>query len=76
MQSEERSIESSEQVGALMRDTLIAGIRAGLTTHGRSDCISCGEDIEAARRAALPSAVRCVRCQSLFESRLRLGGKL
>ncbi|WP_034157911.1 TraR/DksA C4-type zinc finger protein [Sphingomonas sp. ERG5] len=69
MQSEERSIESSEQVGAAMRDSLIAGIRAGLAAHGRGECLSCGEEIEAARRAALPSAVRCVRCQDLFERR-------
>jgi phage/conjugal plasmid C-4 type zinc finger TraR family protein len=69
MQSEERSIEASELLDAQMRELRIAVIRASLVPAIGDDCTDCGEDIEAARRVALPSAVRCVRCQERFERR-------
>ncbi len=30
-------------------------------------CVSCGQEIAAARLEAQPTAVRCLRCQSVFE---------
>lgn len=41
--------------------------RAGLDGHGSADCAGCGDEIDPARRAALPSATRCVACQSRVE---------
>jgi phage/conjugal plasmid C-4 type zinc finger TraR family protein len=41
--------------------------RASLTGDGAIDCAGCGETIGADRRAALPSATRCVACQSRVE---------
>lgn len=32
-------------------------------------CIDCGEMIDPARLKALPTALRCLRCQTLFEAR-------
>jgi phage/conjugal plasmid C-4 type zinc finger TraR family protein len=41
-------------------------------TNPSVECVDCGEDIDAARRKALPSAVRCMRCQEEAETRHRL----
>lgn len=40
---------------------------AALDAEGASQCIDCGEQIPAGRRAALPSATRCVNCQAWAE---------
>lgn len=34
-----------------------------------ADCIGCGSPIEPARLKALPTACRCVRCQTISEHR-------
>lgn len=47
----------------------IARIRAQLDGAGSAECDDCGEDIPAARRKAMPSARRCVTCQSKLERR-------
>ncbi len=36
------------------------------------ECIDCGEDIEEERRAVLPSAKRCVKCQHNHEKVTRV----
>lgn len=63
----ERQIEAAEAMVGLERDDAIARIRAELTADGASECITCGEAIPEARRRAMPSAERCITCQSLFE---------
>lgn len=68
---DEREIEAAEQAEAGERDAAIARIRSGLSGEGSEDCIQCGAPIPAARRAALPSAERCVRCQTELERRSR-----
>ena len=35
--------------------------------NGADDCVICGEEIPEARRKALPSANRCISCQSASE---------
>ena len=35
--------------------------------HGDGRCLDCRKEIGAARLAAIPSAVRCVRCQAVWE---------
>lgn len=50
-------------------------VQAGLATRGAAACIGCGDDIEPERRAALPSARRCIECQGRVERRHRAGGR-
>lgn len=49
----------------------IARVTDALAEPGSAECIGCGEDIEPTRRAALPSARRCITCQSRVERRDR-----
>lgn len=65
----ERSIERAEELERLQRDAAVRRIRNNLVGLGEDFCITCGERIEEARRLALPSAKRCVDCQSAKESR-------
>lgn len=67
----EHQIEAAERNVALQTDAAIAGIRATLQGEGDEDCEDCGEPIGARRRAALPSATRCIGCQSTFEGTQR-----
>lgn len=67
MESTERQIEAAEQMVARERDEAIARIREELAAEGDEFCIGCGEPIEPARRAALPSALRCIQCQRAYE---------
>jgi phage/conjugal plasmid C-4 type zinc finger TraR family protein len=41
---------------------------------GPARCVECGEEIEAERRAVLPSAVRCMACEDELERERRRGG--
>ncbi|MDE2595970.1 MAG: TraR/DksA C4-type zinc finger protein [Sphingomonadales bacterium] len=67
MNISERQIEAGEAVVSLERDTAIARIRAALEGAGEDRCIVCDEPINPARRAAIPSAERCIGCQTQFE---------
>lgn len=58
------AIERTRQIG-------IQRAAAALREEGTAECIGCGEEIEPARRAALPSARRCIDCQSRVERRDR-----
>lgn len=49
------------------RDAGVARSVAELRGEGAEDCIDCGDPIEAARKAAMPSARRCVSCQDRRE---------
>lgn len=49
------------------RNSGINSVRRELNTQGESHCIDCDEEISAQRRAALPSAKRCVDCQQRSE---------
>lgn len=48
-----------------------AAIRASLQGDGQDECEDCMEPISAARRAAVPSAIRCAPCQEVFEAKGR-----
>lgn len=67
MESSERHIEAAEAMVLLERDTAVARIRLALEASGEDRCIECDELINPARRAALPSAERCIGCQTLHE---------
>lgn len=63
----ERSIERAEEFQLRQRDAAVARIQRSLAGLGEEFCLGCGERIEEARRVALPSAKRCVDCQSMQE---------
>jgi phage/conjugal plasmid C-4 type zinc finger TraR family protein len=69
MEDDDNAVAASEALIERQTETAIAGIRASLEEAGTDACIVCGEEIEEARREALPSATRCVGCQGLFERR-------
>lgn len=71
MEVNERQVEAGETAIALQNERAIAGIRAGLAGEGSADCIDCGDPIEKERRAAMPSAKRCVECQRASERNYR-----
>lgn len=48
-----------------------AAIRASLQGEGQGWCEECGVDIPEARRAAMPSAIRCAPCQEIAEAKGR-----
>ena len=68
---DERDIEMGEAVEAGARDRAIAQAKAALAGLGCDACEDCGREIPAPRRAVLPSATRCVGCQTHHE---RAGG--
>ncbi len=49
------------------RDAGVFRARAAIRGHGEAHCITCGDPIDVARRMALPSAKRCLDCQSRLE---------
>ncbi|WP_433849604.1 TraR/DksA C4-type zinc finger protein [Brucella pseudogrignonensis] len=51
------------------RERGIKAAQQALLQEGREDCVACGAEIEPERREAMPSARRCVECQTLFERR-------
>lgn len=65
--SSERIFELSEAAEQAARDDGIENARIALAGDGCDECIDCCNDIPAARRAALPSANRCIVCQNIFE---------
>lgn len=48
-------------------EAAVAAIRARVDRPGSAICTRCEEPIPAARRKALPSATRCLSCQSALE---------
>ena len=63
----EAEIEATEAALASERERAIRAASAALSGAGADDCTHCGEPIPEARRAALPSATRCVSCQTRLE---------
>ena len=54
----ERGLERAEAFERLSNQAAIERIRNNLSGLGEEFCLTCGERIEPARRAALPSAKR------------------
>lgn len=53
------------------REAGIAAASRALRTPGTPECEDCGNDIARERRVALPSATRCIVCQTKFEKARR-----
>ncbi|WCA60277.1 TraR/DksA C4-type zinc finger protein [Agrobacterium tumefaciens] len=51
------------------REAGIAAASRSLRGPGTTECEDCGIDMDRPRRIAMPSATRCVRCQTRFEQR-------
>ena len=64
-----------EHMTALALTRHIADRQRQMDTIGTLECLECGEEIPARRRAALPNATRCIDCQSIVEHRGRYGRK-
>lgn len=60
----EAEIEATEAALTAERERAIRAASAALAGAGTTDCANCGEEIPAARRKALPSATRCIGCQT------------
>ena len=65
----ERAIERAQEFELRQRDAAVARIQISLVGLGEEFCLGCGDRIEEARRIALPSAKRCVDCQTKLERR-------
>ena len=72
MMSGERGLERAEDFQRQQDELRVARIRSELVLKGDAFCQDCGDDIGARRRAALPSATRCVTCQSALERERKL----
>lgn len=64
----ERHIEQAQAFDAEQRDRMVHRVRSALRGEGSEECEDCGRHIGARRRAAMPSARRCIACQTKFES--------
>ncbi|HCJ70654.1 TraR/DksA C4-type zinc finger protein [Agrobacterium pusense] len=53
------------------RETAIAAASRSLRGPGTIQCEDCPNDIPRERRLALPSAIRCIRCQTRHEQKAR-----
>ncbi len=59
--------ELSEQRVEQEKEAAIAAARSALAGPGLIECEECGKPIGEARRRAMPSATRCVVCQTIHE---------
>jgi len=59
---------AQEREGEFLADRLAEQARAaGLGARGQDICADCHDEIPAERRAAMPSAIRCINCQAWAE---------
>lgn len=61
------ALELAERRTEEEREAAIAIASRSLCKPGTMACEDCGNDIAPERRIALPSATRCIHCQTLFE---------
>lgn len=66
----ERYFDQASELEQQVRDAGLSAAAQALSGNGSDECIDCGCIILAARRAALPSAVRCIDCQEQHEGTL------
>lgn len=64
-------IEAAEAAVRRECDSLANRSRAVVEGAGAVECVDCGEEISAARRAAAPFATRCLACQNHAEQSAR-----
>ncbi len=70
---DEKYLEQASKLEQSQREALIQTAHNALAQPGKADCEHCGAAIPVKRRLAVPSAIRCVRCQQNFEFQKGLG---
>lgn len=65
MKTGNAAFELADQLAEKEREAGVAMVRAAVSGTGETHCIDCGEAISPERRAALPSARRCIDCQMI-----------
>jgi DnaK suppressor protein len=65
-------IDKANDLADSLREATVERIRREMSQVNTNPiCIECDEDIEAERLAKLPSAKRCIICQTDYERRLK-----
>ena len=70
---DEKYLEQAARLEQHQRDASVRSVQRQLGRKGQPDCAGCGEAIPLQRRTAVPSATRCIVCQSSFERLKGLG---
>lgn len=70
---DEKYLEQAARLEQTQRDASLRSVQRTLSRKGQPDCAGCGEAIPPQRRSAVPSAIRCWKCQSTFEFQKGLG---
>lgn len=71
MKLDETTFELAEIKTEAARVSGIKKAQEALTKTGKERCVDCGKRIDPKRRAALPSAIRCTKCQAEWEQKCR-----
>lgn len=71
MKLDETTFELAEIKTEAARVSGIKKAQEALTKRGKERCVDCGKRIDPKRRAALPSAIRCTKCQAEWEQKCR-----
>lgn len=71
--------DAAQAIEEFQRKAWIDAIRARATEDrwkkgAERDCIGCGDPIPDERLSVLPGAVRCARCQEIYERTMRMRG--
>lgn len=64
---DEKYLEQASNLEQAHRDEAVRLARESVQGCGRLKCVDCGGPIPEERRVAVPSSVRCIGCQTLFE---------
>jgi phage/conjugal plasmid C-4 type zinc finger TraR family protein len=64
---DEKYLEQASAITEHLSSDALADVRRALEGNGQSDCEDCGDVIPSARRQAMPSAIRCVNCQTQID---------
>lgn len=65
------AIDQAQDFETLRREIAIGAVLQNGFAQGTDHCVTCGCEIEPARKAAMPNATRCIECQSKFEKSKR-----
>lgn len=65
-------IDKANDLADSLRDATVLRIQREISRVNQSkECCDCGDEISAARRAKMPSAIRCIDCAEAFETNKR-----
>ncbi|QND45215.1 TraR/DksA family transcriptional regulator (plasmid) [Rhizobium lusitanum] len=71
MNSGSVNFDLADQRAEEEREAQIAAASRALRSQGTIYCQDCPAEIPADRRAACPSARRCIKCQGLYERQMK-----